>query len=67
MRLYHLNHGLQIRLLCIEQQQHIGIAGIELLARQVKADFCGTLEIARSPSFTLEKLREALARSAEIH
>jgi regulator of RNase E activity RraA len=25
------------------------------------------LEIARSPSFTLEKLKEALARSAEIH
>jgi regulator of RNase E activity RraA len=36
------------------------------------ADLCGRretpiLEIARSPSFTLEKLREALARSAEIH
>src|SRR5436305_15036476 len=25
------------------------------------------LEIGRSPSFTLEKLKEALARSAEIH
>ena len=36
------------------------------------AELCGRretpiLEIARSPSFTLEKLREALARSAEIH
>ena len=36
------------------------------------ADLCGRretpiLEIARSPSFTLEKLKEALARSAEIH
>jgi regulator of RNase E activity RraA len=36
------------------------------------ADLCGRretpiLEIARSPSFTLEKLREALARSAGIH
>jgi regulator of RNase E activity RraA len=36
------------------------------------AEFCGRretpiLEIARSPSFTLEKLKEALARSAEIH
>jgi regulator of RNase E activity RraA len=36
------------------------------------AELCGRretpiLEIARSPSFTLKKLREALARSAEIH
>jgi hypothetical protein len=36
------------------------------------AELCGRretpiLEIARSPSFTLEKLREALTRSAEIH
>jgi regulator of RNase E activity RraA len=36
------------------------------------AELCGRrevpiLEIARSPSFTLEKLKEALARSAEIH
>jgi regulator of RNase E activity RraA len=36
------------------------------------AELCGRretpiLEIARSPEFTLEKLREALARSAEIH
>ena len=36
------------------------------------ADLCGRretpiLEIARSPFFTLEKLKEALARSAEIH
>jgi regulator of RNase E activity RraA len=36
------------------------------------AELCGRretpiLEIARSPSFTLDKLREALARSAEIH
>ena len=36
------------------------------------ADLCGRretpiLEIARSPLFTLEKLKEALARSAEIH
>ena len=36
------------------------------------ADLCGRretpiLEIARSPAFTLEKLKEALARSAEIH
>jgi regulator of RNase E activity RraA len=36
------------------------------------ADLCGRretpiLEIARSPSFTLEKLKQALARSAEIH
>src|SRR6476646_8743070 len=36
------------------------------------ADLCGRretpiLEIARSPSFTLDKLKEALARSAEIH
>jgi regulator of RNase E activity RraA len=36
------------------------------------AELCGRretpiLEIARSPSFTLEKLKEALAKSAEIH
>jgi regulator of RNase E activity RraA len=36
------------------------------------AELCGRretpiLEIARSPAFTLEKLKEALARSAEIH
>src|SRR5436305_14921180 len=36
------------------------------------AELCGRretpiLEIARSPSFTLERLKEALARSAEIH
>jgi regulator of RNase E activity RraA len=36
------------------------------------AELCGRretpiLEIARSPSFSLEKLKEALARSAEIH
>jgi regulator of RNase E activity RraA len=36
------------------------------------ADLCGRretpiLEIARSPAFTLEKLKQALARSAEIH
>ena len=36
------------------------------------ADLCGRretpiLEIARSPTFTLEKLKQALARSAEIH
>ncbi len=36
------------------------------------AELCGRretpiLEIARGPSFTLEKLKEALARSAEIH
>jgi regulator of RNase E activity RraA len=36
------------------------------------AELCGRretpiLEIARSPTFTLEKLKEALARSAEIH
>jgi regulator of RNase E activity RraA len=36
------------------------------------AELCGRretpiLEIARSPEFTLEKLRQALARSAEIH
>jgi regulator of RNase E activity RraA len=36
------------------------------------AELCGRretpiLEIARSSSFTLEKLKEALARSAEIH
>jgi regulator of RNase E activity RraA len=36
------------------------------------AELCGRretpiLEIARSPDFTLQKLREALARSAEIH
>jgi regulator of RNase E activity RraA len=36
------------------------------------AELCGRretpiLEIVRSPSFTLEKLKEALARSAEIH
>jgi regulator of RNase E activity RraA len=36
------------------------------------AELCGRretpiLEIARSPSFTLEKLKQALARSAEIH
>jgi regulator of RNase E activity RraA len=36
------------------------------------AELCGRretpiLEIARSPSFTLDKLKEALARSAEIH
>jgi hypothetical protein len=36
------------------------------------AELCGRretpiLEIARSSSFTLEKLKEALAKSAEIH
>jgi regulator of RNase E activity RraA len=36
------------------------------------AELCGRretpiLDIARSPEFTLEKLRAALARSAEIH
>jgi hypothetical protein len=36
------------------------------------AELCGRretpiLEIARSPTFTLEKLKEALKRSAEIH
>jgi regulator of RNase E activity RraA len=36
------------------------------------AELCGRretpiLDIARSPSFTLEKLKEAMARSSEIH
>jgi regulator of RNase E activity RraA len=36
------------------------------------AELCGRretpiLDIARSPAFTLEKLKEAMARSSEIH
>src|SRR3954451_17406070 len=46
---------------------------IEIAAKVPEAaELCGRretpiLEIARSPAFTLEKLKEALARSAEIH
>jgi hypothetical protein len=38
-RLHHLNDRLQIGLLRGEQYQHVGVAGLHLLLREIEADF----------------------------
>jgi hypothetical protein len=47
-RLYDLQRRLKIGLLCVEQKQHIDIAGVELPMRLIEADPGGPFEIARS-------------------
>ena len=48
-RLHHLDGRLQIGLLRIEQQQHVGVAALHLLLREIEAELGGALEIARRP------------------
>ena len=47
MRLHHLDARLQISLLRRELQQHVALAFVELLLRQIEAPFRGALEVAR--------------------
>jgi hypothetical protein len=47
-RLYDLQRRLKIGLLCVEQKQHIDIAGVELTMRLIEADPGGPFESARS-------------------
>src|SRR5580704_10187860 len=49
LSLHDLNDRLQVTLLRVEQQKHVGIAALHLLVRQIEACFGGALKVACSP------------------